>query len=521
MNMRLIGFFLDFSGPIALLGLLLWLRSLKDIIEWPNFRGEWPLAALALLSSAIIFLSVSVDFKVLSDETNLLSVANMLTLFGKASNTELVTHYYHLPHALNFAMPTRPVLFPVLISLVQHAVGVHHWAPFVVNFALTFVLFWLTLHWARRMLSASLSPVLVSTLALLMSPVLAIVATSAGYDLCSLVFAFALFLLLGRYNEKRDARTLQAIFYGMVCFASVRYESIAAFPLLVLGLVLFERLAWIKKVSAPVLGFVALLLLPLVLQRYLTWGNFENPPGVPAFSLSHLWHHLPVFLRTFFLDPSGPYPILLHWLGMGGLLLSLRTLREYGWLPLCYGLFLVCLLLAHHFGFADHPTQARLFLPLSFALGLCGLYCLSRLEKWSDPRAILAIFLLLFVHHHQYAVSDPLSTQLTMTREMRHIRVFLAKDDHRDDLIVYDRPGQLSALGFSAVSWTYFNEHRAELLLGLKNRLYQKVIAIDRVRYDTLPGKEFVSGEGYRLNALREHQLSPDERLRLSQMELN
>jgi hypothetical protein len=91
MTMALTGFFLDFAGPIAFLGLLLWLRSLWNLGEKPTFRANWILVALALAATSITFLSVSVDFKVLSDETNLLSVANMLTLFGKASNTEYAT----------------------------------------------------------------------------------------------------------------------------------------------------------------------------------------------------------------------------------------------------------------------------------------------------------------------------------------------------------------------------------------------------------------------------------------------
>lgn len=518
MHSQLIGFFLNFAGPIAFLGLLLWVNSLRKAVPL-SWKEEWPLSLLSLAGAGVFFFSCSVDFKVLSDETNLLSVANMLTLFGKASNTELGTSYYHLYHALNLAIPTRPVLFPVLTSIVQHVVGVKHWAPFVVNFALTALLFRLSLSWARRTFGGALHPVVLTFLALLMSPVLAITATSAGYDLCSLVIAFTLFLLLARYNASRDGATLEAIGYGLVCFASVRYESIAAIPLMFAALCLFEGKAWLKRVPLSSFVFAFVLIVPLFVQRYLTWGNFENPPGVKAFSFDHLMNHLPVFIHSFFLDPAGPYPILLHWLGVAGIVLSLKKLREFDWLVLSYSSFLLCLLLSHHFGFANHPTQVRLFLPLTFALGLCAIYALTRLERFSEPKAILAIFLLLFLHHHQYAVGDPLSTQLTMTREVRHLRTYLAKEDHQDDLFVYDRPGQLTALGFSAVSWTYWEEHRAELLAGLRNRLYQRILTIDRPRYNGKPEDAPLIREGYRLTPLLEHQLSPEERLRVSRVD--
>ncbi len=94
---------------------------------------------------------------------------------------------------------------------------------------------------------------------------------------------------------------------------------------------------------------------------------------------------------------------------------------------------------------------------------------------------------------------DPLSSQLTITREVRHLRVYLAKEDHQDDLFVYDRPGQLTALGFSAVSWPYFQDHKAELLQGLRQRLYQRIIAIDRVRYNSKPEDAPLIRDGYRL----------------------
>ncbi|MGL1255114.1 hypothetical protein ACSTLX_25640, partial [Vibrio parahaemolyticus] len=77
-----------------------------------------------LLGAIVIFGSTHVGFKVLSDETNLLSVANMLAVFGKASNTEMWQWYYHTYHALDVSVPTRPILFPLLVSLVEMVVGV-------------------------------------------------------------------------------------------------------------------------------------------------------------------------------------------------------------------------------------------------------------------------------------------------------------------------------------------------------------------------------------------------------------
>lgn len=517
MNSFLIGTFLNFAGPVALLGFVLWLYSLRGIVKFS--RSDWLIPLLSLAGAGIFFGSTAIDFKVLSDETNLLSVANMLTRFGKASNTEMGVTYYHLFHAINLAVPTRPVLFPVFISLVQFVVGVKQWTPFVVNFLFTVALFWLTLDWARARLKAKIGPLGLSFLALLMSPILAIVATSAGYDLCSVFFGFACFRLLQRYEEKGDSETLQALLLGLVCYATVRYESIAALPIFVAALFFFEGISWLKKIPLSTAAVLCVMLALLVIQRLLGWGNFENPPGVAPFSFGHFVDHWPSFGQSFFLDGRGPYPILLHWLGVMGIVLGVKQFGRYGWVAAAYLVFLFLLLLCHHFGFANHPTQARLFLPLSFALSLSALYALSRMEEWGDPRSFLAIFFLLFVHHHQYAVHDPLMTELTMTREMRHLRTFLAEEPHAEDLFIYDRPGQLTAIGFSSVSWDYFEAHKAELMLNLRNHLYQKIIVIERVPYGGDPEKFGLIRAGYRLSPLRENQLTGTERLRLSRVD--
>ena len=517
MKSFLITAFLNFAGPVTFLAFLLWAYSIFTLAKsrWVDSKREWGISGLwALAATTVAFLSTSVDFKVLSDETNLLSVANMLTLFGKASNTEMWLYYYHTFHALDVSVPSRPILFPVLTALVHGVVGMKTWSPFVVNFFCLAGLFFLTLEWGRKRLAGYARPIV--TLGLLMSPVLLIVATSAGFDLCSLFFGFLSFLLLGRFLEKKEEAVEQALYFTLVCFASVRYESIVALPL-VAGWIWWQDRG--RPLPWKLFAVLVPLLLPLFIQRYLTWGSFENPADKAPFSLFHLREHGPVFLRAFFIDGRGPYPIVLHWLGAFGLLWFLRRAKVSSLLPLLYGIFLSVLLLAHHFGFADHPTQARLFLPLSFGLSALGLFFLSEVKP--DARGLLAVFALLFFHHHQYTVHDPLMTQLTMTREVRHLRDFLAEETKgRGDLFVYDRPGQLVALGHSAVSWTYWEENKKGILENLKNHLYQRVFLLEKVRYTGLGFDASLERDGYRLVPTREHQLTPEERLRISRVEL-
>ena len=519
----LIGGFLNFAGPITLLALLFWLNSLWTVVGpfHRSVRKHWRIALAGFAGASVVFLSTDIGFKVLSDETNLLSVANMLTVFGKASNTEMWQFYYHNFHALDVRVPSRPILFPILISLVEMVVGVKWWAPFVVNFAFLVLLFTLVLYWAETFLPERLLPRSTTLLALLMSPILSIAATSAGYDLVSLTMGFGCFLLLFEYEKRRDNATLECLLFGLICFASVRYESIMALPFTAAGLYLLEGKGIFKKVQPQTIAVAAMMILPLMVQRYLTWGSFENPPDRAPFSLRNAMDYAPIFVRSFFVEGNGPYPILLHWLGLGGLALAARRIKGVGMIPFVFMGFVLLLLLSHHFGRADHPTQARLFVPISFGLCMLAIYFLRDMEKLVDARYLLMVFAVLTFHHRQYAVQDPLTAQLTMTREVKHIREFLAVDNRPGDLWVYDRPGQLSAMGLSAISWTKFKDDNKSYLENLRVGLYNSVLIIERPAYKPKKPEEFaLQRSGYRLVPLREHELTPDEMLRISVLEL-
>lgn len=514
--------FYRLAGPLAILAFLLWLYSERRVLGalW-SFRQDrlGKLVLFSLAASALVFASVPVGLKVLSDETNLLSVANMLSQFGRASNTQMWAYYYHEYHPIDYAMPTRPVLFPALTAMVQAAIGMGPTAAFVVNFVVYTVLVGAALFWAQGF---GLAAILVLLL-LWMNAGLSVMATSAGFDLLSLFFAFTVFLSLKTYLARKDEDSLQALAFAAICFASVRYESILVFPIVLATLFWFEGKDLFRKISSSTWILGALLLAPLVVQRYLTWGQFENPPGVPAFSLKHLWDHAPVFLKAFFWDWTGPYPVLLHWLGVLGILVWFRTrkTREEKALTLAGGAYAgvqFLLLLSHHFGFADHPTQVRLFVPLSFYLSLSAFPLLARMQVRLGTGAMAIPLVLLFLHHHQVALRDEFTDRLTMTREVRFLQDFFAQSGGfpSGDIYVYDRPGQITALGGSAVSWSHFEAKRADFETNRKNGLYQRVLFVERIPYS---GKEDEKpGRWPERTPLFERQLTATERLVVSQM---
>jgi len=494
--------FLHFAAPITFLAFLFFLYSLLPFVQQRLRDKElWFKVGLSFFASLFVFSSMEVGFKVLSDETNLLSVANMISQFGMASNTEQWIYYYHTYHPLDFSVPTRPIFFPVLTALVHFFNGMQWWSPFAVNFLAFWGLGFLSLSLVSRDRFFSW----LSLLSLLMSPVLLIVSTSGGFDLVSLFFAVCVFTFWRKWTQEESDSNLFALLASIFCFSSVRYESIVLLPLfLVLHPRALSQFGW-RWIPCGI------FLVPLVIQRVLTWGSFENPAGVPAFSVAHLVDHLPDFAKSFFWNTKGPYPVVLHWLGLLGLVLILKDWKK-NLFPLSYLSFLLILLLSHHFGYAGHPTQVRLFLPISLALTLLGLVAVRK-WKLASP-ALVVVYAILTFHHASFAISDPLSTQLTMTREVRHIRDFL-KSSHSNELYVYDRPGQLSALGFSAISWHNFLENKEKYVSDVDRGLYQNLYFIDRPTYGTARPPV----DNLKSITLREHQLSPEEKLRISKYE--
>ena len=139
------------------------------------------------------------------------------------------------------------------------------------------------------------------------------------------------------------------LLFGLICFASVRYETIMALPFTVAGLYLLEGKDVLRKVQIQTIVVGAVMILPLLVQRYLTWGSFENPPDRAPFSLQNAAEYLPIFLKSFFYEGNGPYPILLHWFGLGGLFLAARRLKGVSMIPLVFLGFVLALLVSHHF----------------------------------------------------------------------------------------------------------------------------------------------------------------------------
>jgi hypothetical protein len=482
-KVQLANFFIMNGAYFTLATLVLWLACLlrfqgAELVALP-FRHRKDLL-LAIGGAALVFLTAHVGFRIFSDETNLLSVSENISRHMQALNS--IQGYYLADGqlvSLISEVPTRPLMFPLLLAGLHKVFGVHPENAFVLNFLLLVLLLFTTAVLLKKV-PLWLRVLLIFSLAL--NPSLAIHAATGGFDLCSLVFGLWTFVLLWRYLQTPVPGALSTLVFAAFCFVQVRYESIVILLFLFVLLLLFQGKRFFSDLKGRWLFILSpLLLLPSLIQRILTWGRFENPPGIPAFSWQHIPLHFPEVSRELFWTWWGPYPCVMDILGLLGLIFLLFRLKDKNrrWMlgfSVAYALYIVLLLLAHFMGIAESSTQIRLFMPLTiflfFALAL-------GLTARRAGRILVALCCVAQIGlGFRYIQQDPLLENLAMALETQELLHYLKPQDTTGILFIYRRPGQLISLGYSSVLPEFYQKHEDQIKVLLHSGLLKKVYEV-------------------------------------------
>lgn len=485
----------------------------------------------SLILAVVYWISVPGGFKVLSDETNLLSVSQSMFYKKTVYNTTLGKFYYGNFNPVNYPIPTRPLMYPYFTQLMHSIFGYSMKSPFILNHLTVFALF-STLGIVARRFSNNWTAV-GSILLAASFPVIALSAQSGGFDLFSTLFFVWSGVALYYYFQAPSSTSFQLLLYTLLMYAHIRYESIGVAGLIGLLVLVMRKLP--LDVLRGSLGFVAtapLLVAPILWQRILTKGQYENPPDVPVLSVGKLVEHLGGYFRDQLNFSFGfPYATVLSLtsLGLAAFLVFELVTKKFADLRSYQKSFLVVFLIAfiamqaiyfsHHFGVYSHPTQARFYIPLSLGSAFIPVLVAIRYPTLLTPKLLCALGFASFFLYHPIAVEGRFPNSLILIRETNFNYEFLQRLNQNDVLVITDRPGQYTALNYGAVDFGYANGAVKELQMELDRRLFSEIIVMQKISYDT---KKPVDSNGlsdlFKLEVLEERQLTATEFQRVSRV---
>lgn len=522
------GSLLNFAYPLTLLTAILCFSSLFPwILRFT--KGKKAGIAICLVLTLTVFIAVPPGYRVLSDETNLLSVSQSMHRDRSILNvTEAKSVHGHL-QAINGGIPTRPLLFPFLTSLIHTSTGYRYQNVFFLNFLMLFgilILTWIPIEERKGKLVA-----LSAVLLLLSIPTLALSGTSAGFDTCALMFLVLGVVILDRLQKKPTTEACQAFIPSLILLSQVRYESgVYALALMILAMALRRTRAILDQTSRTVLVMLPWFFLPMVLQRILTPDGYENPPGVPPFSFGHLITHTRLLLSGMvFPKPEFPYPSLLNLISsvLGvAIFILLRPFKRSGSAPLLmWALLLIPLLnlglvLSHHFGRFTHPTQARLFLPFLASLVLIPVWAHLKKPEWVPRPALLGLAVGSWILYLPVASEARFTRSLVSIRETQEGYRFLSQHGDPRTLLITSHPGQYTVSGQGAFGFRTANQRKHSLVGELKRGFLSKILVFQKHSYATgrpIPDEEL--DPVFQLRAIEDFMVTPEEFIRVSKID--
>jgi len=482
-------------------------------------KAYWPGLVIALAMTLSVASSVPVEFKTLSDETNLVSVSKSMLESKTCRNVTMSKNYYGQPHTVSYAVPKRPLVFPFLVQLVHQA--------FYLNLTVLFLLLAGIFILFTRLADATAA--VAAMLLVLSVPLVPILATSAGFDLINSAFLLLILVLVYRHLEQGDGTSFSFLWLSLLVFANIRYESLFFSLLIILLLAATKkiRLAHIRACSLELCA-TALILLPTIWQRIVTLKSTTAEEGA-TFSLAYLLSHGLALLKSLAnFSFSLPYENMLTAVGL--LLYAyllwwhVKNRRHLGTThKIAAAVFATVVVLnalfylSYYWGRYDHPSSARFFVFMSLVMALGPVWLRYFKPTWLPSRPLLGLATVSLILYYPVAINSPFMDTLTLNRLTRHTLAYLEPYEKEDVMAVTIRPGQMVAAGYGAVNFRYAGKdgfgHE------VRRHLYPHVMVFQKIRYkDNLPTPDTRLDIGLPLVTRQEVQITSKYYLRISEV---
>ena len=180
------------------------------------------------------------------------------------------------------------------------------------------------------------------------------------------------------------------------------------------------------------------------------------------------------------------------------------------------------IVLSHHFGRYDRPTQARLFMYFSVFCALTPILLKAIHSGWISGKKLMVASCFIFILYHPVATNHAFINNMIITRFHQHAQKYLKDLTDPDLLIVTAYATHYSALNYSAIAVQYANQHRPTLQAELKANRYSNILVLQEIAYATQspkwPNQQLYPE--FRLKPLKEIQVSEDRYLRISRLQM-
>ena len=543
----LISLYRQFGFYLLFLSALWWVLALlpDNSHSLRRFQFCWEKHGILLLAALVtgaMFLVSPAQFRVLADETNLVSVSYSMFMGQSFANVTESLYFYQQHHPLSSTLDIRPNFYPFLIYVVHVLKGYSPFNGFVVNYVAGAASLWLMYHLLRYWFRWQIA--LFGLFALAAFPVFVLWVTASGFEIVNLAMALLAFYLLCQYLETRSGRVLERLLLTLVLLAQTRYESAVIVIAIVTVLAVSMRPVFLDRLSWR-LAAIPWLFLPVAWHRLIKTDktDYQVYGSDQIFSIDNLLNNLLPALDYF----SAKYAWYgtvewIFYLGVAGFLVGvvrilmrrhqLSQTSEYLFLAAALSLLgLIVVVFSYYWGNLTLAFTLRLgiiFIPF-MVVGACYLLhevsamLISERNTSGLNKVLVAAGVSLMFLYWPVAARNEGVEKLTLNRLYQNTLAYLYEHypDH-NNLIVTDRPGMYTVHQWGAVSSAYANNKYGKILEGLERRLYQDVIVIQEIAYDTGESIDATAvPEQLQLEPVFETQFDAKKLLRISRVVLD
>lgn len=497
-----------FTLFILLVTLAYWLNLLFiNLQDLPIYKAEfWKKRVVGILICITLTLLVTIgiepEYRVLSDETNLIAVSKSIALNHSIENVTMGKWYYHQFHSISGELPKRPPLFSFLLACIHIVLGYNPNHAFLLNSIVLFFLISLIYGVFNHFLNGQDS--FFSILIVLGQPIITLCARCAGFDLLAVTCLIGNLYTFYNFILYPKDKKLKLIWISTILIAYTRYEYILIsfiFHVILLAFVYFfwksdKNFSWLYSITP-------ILYAPLLWQQGLSQGSYAEGSEYLFHIKDFLPHLLELIKAQISLNsPALPYIKLANWIGCLSLLiwllwlirrlLFIKSINQLSKklaliVTLLIGLLMTTILtglyLSHYFGHYTHPASARFFLLFTITISLMPLFLKIFITFPSSWILWYATFI--FLVGYPLAMKNSFFITLTEVRKDIYVQEFLSSLDSQDFLLITSRPGQYTIYDYGSINFDYANHHINDLENELSRGLYSEIFVVQNYEYST------------------------------------